>query len=319
MGVTRSSNNAFLLPTMANTLDLPRHGPNSFKLSGGVDASSASIILDKIDEVRRAFRGMDPRGTGLVAEKDFKKVLYIEAGIPYNDVSIILATAPAKGGFVGYDTWVVDFLNKHQPADSSFRVQRPAGAHHGQEVEEIKRVVVENAGHLLTTLRMSDIDDTGFVAIQDLRGALYLKCGLNSEQVDSIMCGVNEGQISYPEWISFFTTNPVSTTTDIGQFIRYGGASTTGERVPQNDRWTVSGVGPQTLAAPVGMPGVDRSSYTLRDQVSDIHTLETLDIRAQLRRREEEVMEELRKESLERQRHKATINSPWGVQHTLSK
>merc|ERR1711934_61119 len=307
--------------TMANTLDLPRHGPNSFKLDGSVDATSASVILDKVDEVRRAFRALDPRGTGLVAEKDFKKVLYIEAGIPYNDVSIILATAPAKGGFVGYDTWVVDFLNKHQPADSSFRVQRPGDAHPAQEVEEIKRVVVENAGHLLTTLRVSDLEDTGFVAVQDFRGALYLKCGLNSEQVDSLMCGVNEGQINYPEWISFFSTNPVTTTTDIGQFIRYGGASTTGERARElkNDRYTISDLGPQTLAPTVGMPGVDRDSYTLRDQVSDIHTTETYDIRAQLRRREEEVMEELRKESLERQRHKGVINSPWGVQHTHAK
>jgi len=164
-----------LLCIMANTLDLPRHGPNSFKLDGSVDAASASIILDKVDEVRRAFRALDPRGTGLVAEKDFKKVLYLEAGIPYNDVSIILATAPAKGGFVGYDTWIVDFLNKHQPADSSFRVQRPADAHPAQEVEEIKRIIVENSGHLLTSLRVMDMEDTGFLAVQDFRGALYLK------------------------------------------------------------------------------------------------------------------------------------------------
>jgi len=113
----------------------------------------------------------------------------------------------------------------------------------------------------------------------------------------------------------------VTTTTDISQFIRYGGASTTGERARElkNDRYTISDLGPQTLAPVVGMPGVDRDSYTLKDQVSDIHTSETLDIRAQLRRREEEVAEELRKEALERQRHKGVINSPWGVQHTLAK
>ena len=35
---------------------------------------------------------------GLVAEKDFKKVLYIEAGVDYNDVSIVLATAPVRRG-----------------------------------------------------------------------------------------------------------------------------------------------------------------------------------------------------------------------------
>jgi len=256
-----------------------------------------------------------------VAEQDFKKVLYIEAGVAYNDVSIILATAPAKGGFVGYDTWLVDFLNKHQPADSSFRVQRPADSHPAQEIEELKRVIMENAGHLLTTLRITDMEDAGFIAVQDFRGALYLKCGLTGEQVDSIMCGVNEGQINYPEWISFFTTNPVSTTCDIGQFIRYGGASTTGERARElkSDRYTISDLGPQSLAPVVGMPGVDKESYTVRDQVSDIHTLETVDIRAQLRRREEEVMEELRKEALQRQRDKAVVNSPWGVQHTLSK
>jgi hypothetical protein len=150
-------------------MDLPRHGPNSFKLDGSIGASSAAIILDKLDDIRRGFRALDPRGTGLVAEKDFKKVLYIEAGVPYNDVSIILATSPAKGGFVGYDTWLVDFLNIHQPADSSFRIQKPADAHPGQEIEEIKRVVVENSSNLLTSLRMTDVGDTGFIPVQDFR------------------------------------------------------------------------------------------------------------------------------------------------------
>jgi len=286
-----------------------------------MSAGTAAQLLDKLDDIRRAFRAVDPRGTGLVAEKDFKKVLYIEAGIAYNDVSIILATAPAKGGFVGYDTWVVDFLNKHQPADSSFRVQKPADAHAAQEIEEIKRAVTENATNLLTSLRMLDMDDTGFVAMQDFRGALYLKIGLTSEQVDSLVCGVHEGQLNYPEWIAFFSSNPICTTTDVGQFIRHGGASSTGCRVPElkNDRWTVSDLGPQGLAPVVGQPGVDREAYPLRYQVSDHHTLETEDIRAQLRRREEEVMEELRRESLQRQHLDSTINSPWTVQHTLTK
>merc|ERR1711990_449246 len=129
----------------AMNLDLPRHGPNTFKLDGSMDPSTAAKILDGLDACRRGFRAVDPRGTGLVTEKDFRKVLYLEAGIPYNDISIILATAPAKGGFVGYDTFINDFLNNHQPADSSFRVQAPATAHPGQELEEIKRVIVENA------------------------------------------------------------------------------------------------------------------------------------------------------------------------------
>lgn len=306
---------------MAQILDLPRHGPNSFKLDGTVSPGTGALILDKLDDVRRAFRAVDPRGTGLVAEKDFKKVLYIEAGVAYNDVSIILATAPAKGGFVGYDTWIVDFLNKHQPADSSFRTQKPADAHPAQEIEEIKRIVIESSGNLLTALRMIDISDNGFVSMQDFRGALYLKLGLTSEQVDALVCGVQEGQINYPEWIAFFASNPICTTTDVGQFIRYGGASSTGSRDAElkTDRWTVSDLGPQTLESVIGQPGVDPESYTVRSRVSDIHTLETEDIRAQLRRREEEVMEELRKESLQRQHQDATINSPWAVQHTLAK
>lgn len=91
-------------------------GPNSFKLDGSVGAGTAAVILDNIDKIRRAFRAVDPRGTGqcrgansevgslrrrsrwhfagLVTEKDFRKVLYLEGGVPYNDVSIILATAP---------------------------------------------------------------------------------------------------------------------------------------------------------------------------------------------------------------------------------
>jgi len=222
---------------------------------------------------------------------------------------------------VGYDTWIVDFLNKHQPADSSFRTQKPADPHPGQEIEEIKRTIVDNASNLLTSLRMLDCEDTGFIPMQDFRGALYLKVGLTSEQVDSLVCGVHEGQINYPEWISFFSTNPICTTCDVGQFIRYGGASSTGSRIPElkNDRWTVSDLGPQTLHPVVGQPGVDKECYYVRDQVSDIHTLETEDIRAQLRRREEEVMDELRRESLARQHDTAAINSPWQSQYTLTK
>jgi Ca2+-binding EF-hand superfamily protein len=279
--------------------------------------------LDKLDEIRRGFRSLDPRGTGLVAEKDFKKILYIDAAVPYNDVSIILATAPAKGGFVGYDTWLIDFLNQHQPADSSFRAQKPADSHPGQESEEIKRVVMENASHFLSALRMIDVDDSGHIPVQDFRGALYLKLGLTAEQVDSLVCGVSEGQIQYSEWLSFFTTNPVSTTTDFSQFIRYGGASSTGSRAPElkDDRWTVSDLGPQSLPGVYGQPGVCPDTYQVREQVSDIHVTETEDIRAKLRRREEEVMEELRKESLQRQHtaHLTVSEYTAGTQHMLTK
>ena len=38
---------------------------------------------------------------------------------------------------MGYDTFIQDFLNKYQPADSSFRAQAPADAHPAQEVEEV--------------------------------------------------------------------------------------------------------------------------------------------------------------------------------------
>ena len=35
------------------------------------------------------------------------------------------------------------------------------------------------------------------------------------------MCGTHEGEVNYADWLAFFTTNPVCTTTDIGQFIRH--------------------------------------------------------------------------------------------------
>merc|ERR1711934_531065 len=106
----------------------------------------------------------------------------------------------------------------------------------------------------LTALRMIDVSDMGFVPMQDFRGSLYLKLGLTSEQVDSLVGGVSEGQINYVDWLTFFTTSPICTTTDIGQFIRYGGASSTGERAGERDflgnqdRYCISDLGPQSLA-----------------------------------------------------------------------
>jgi len=224
---------------------------------------------------------------------------------------------------VGYDSWLNDFLDMHQPADSSFRIPKPADAHPAQEIEEIKRTVIENATNLLTSLRMIDTDDTGFIPVQDFRGALYLKLGLKPEQVDSLVCGVNEGLLNYPDWIQFFTTNPISTTSDFGQFIRYGGASSTGNRAQElsADRLMVSELGPQTLPPLYCQPGIDKDMYGVREQVSDIHTTETEDIRAQQKRRSEEVMEELRKEALGRQHLASLAVSPHtsGTQHLLSK
>jgi len=54
-------------------------------------------------------------------------------------------------------------------------------------------------------------------------------------------------------------------------------------------------------------------------EVSDIPAQETDDIRNNARRREEEILEELRKEALHRQHEEATLNSNWGTQHHLTK
>ena len=74
------------------------------------------------------------------------------------------------------------------------------------------------------------------LVLQDFRGSLYLKLGLTSEQVratlrctdnshsfvqvDALVGGVSEGQINYVDWLAFFTTSPICTSTDVGQFIR---------------------------------------------------------------------------------------------------
>merc|ERR1711998_798625 len=266
MGVSSWTNARMAYPGSSTFMDLKRHGANSFKIDGEVGAGVAAQILGEIDAIRRGFASFDPRSTGLVSEKDFRKVLYLEGSVPYNDISIILASAPAKGGFVGYDTWLVDFLNRFQPADSSFRIQKPADFHPAQEVEEVKRRVIENAPNLLSSLRMIDMDDMGYVPIQDFRGALYLKLGLTAEQVDGLLCGIQEGDIDYPAWLSFFTTNSTPTSSDVAQFIRYGGSSTSGSRAPELSRtetdggrkqkfWAVSEVQPQTLPPLYNGPG----------------------------------------------------------------
>jgi len=55
--------------------------------------------------------------------------------------------------------------------------------------------------------------------------------------------------------------------------------------------------------------------YPVADQVSDIHVIQSEDIRANARRRDEEIMEELRKEALHRQRQ-TSLQAPGGFQHT---
>jgi len=83
------------------------------------------------------------------------------------------------------------------------------------------------------------------------------------------VCGTHEGEVNYPDWLAFFTTNPICTTTDIGQFIRFGGGSSTGARAGElrSDRYTVSGQGMEGLPMVIGAPGVDREAYPTSVQV----------------------------------------------------
>ena len=98
------------------------------------DAEKRAPMFDFF--IRRGLASLDPRCSGLVSEKDFKKVLYLEGGISYSEIALIIEEAPRKGGFVGYDAWIVDYLNLYQPADSSFRTQGQPTAHPGQPWEE---------------------------------------------------------------------------------------------------------------------------------------------------------------------------------------
>lgn len=321
----------------------------------------SGAVLNKIDEIRRGLAAVDPRCTGLVTEKDFKKVLYLEAGINYSDIALILEQAPCKGGFVGYDTWIVEYINfadpqlgqtllgtraagdhninQWQTGLASLRTQGQAQSHPNQPWEEIQRTVVEAANHLLSSFSLVDSDGTGFISVADLRGALYLKVGLKPQQVDLILNGLHEGDVNYGDWLSFFTTNPSPCVDDLSQFVRHGGASTSGNPTAADDlSGTASSTGhlksslvshpdlgsmhPQYLANReskmvlpelCGAPGIP---YTdCRAEVSDYHVTETQDMREKRREQEARIQAILREESL--QRNSAMIrNSEGGVQHT---
>merc|ERR1712028_44254 len=149
-------------------VDIPRHGPNNSRHNGNQSGGLSGAVLEKLDDIRRGLASVDPRCTGLVSEKDFKKVLYLEGGISYSEIALIIEEAPRKGGFVGYDAWIVDYLNLYQPADSSFRTQGQPTAHPGQPWEEIQRQVIEGGTHLLSSLTLLDIYSTSGTCHPDL-------------------------------------------------------------------------------------------------------------------------------------------------------
>jgi hypothetical protein len=299
----------------------------------------------------------------MVSEKDFKKVLYLEAGISYSEINVILAEAPRKGGFVGYDAWIVDYLNLCDPllnntllgqrecdgsnrninswqtGLSSCRVQGMAKSHPSQPWEEIQRVVIESATHLLSSFTLIDTFQSGYISVADLRGALYLKVGLKPEQVDMIFNGITIGDVHYADWLSFFTTNPSPTVDDLSQFVRHGGASTSGNAVATGDLSSLTNdtdqlkssllvsadygnLEPQLLvnreakmALPdlLGAPGVPYTNC--KAEVSDYHVTETQDIREKRREQEMRIQAILREEALMR-KSKMAIESEGGVQHT---
>jgi len=298
-------------------VDLKYHGPNSSRHNGNMSGGLSGAVLDKLDDIRRGLAAVDPRCTGLVSERDFKKVLYLEGGISYSEISLILEEAPRKGGFVGYDAWIVDYLNLFQPADSSFRCQGQPQAHPQQPWEEIQRVVLEGATHLLSSLTLVDTNMTGFVSVADLRGALYLKIGLKPEQVDMMFQGVTEGDVNYGDWISFFTTNPSPTVDDLGQFIRYGGSSTAATCHPD-----LGDPKPEALATREskmllpdinGAPGVP---YTeCKSEVEDYHIMATQDMREKYRTKEMEFQRARREQAL-KEKSAMTLKSEYGIQHT---
>jgi hypothetical protein len=298
-------------------VDLARHGPNSTRHNGNQSGGLSGAVLEKLDDIRRGLAAVDPRCTGLVSEKDFKKVLYLEGGISYSEINLIIEEAPRKGGFVGYDAWIVDYLNLYQPADSSFRTQRQPTAHPGQPWEEIQRVVIEGATHLLSSLTLLDVYSTGYCSVADMRGALYLKIGLKPEQVDMMFQGVTEGDVNYADWISFFTANPTPTVDDLGQFIRYGGASTSGTCHPDlgeaNPQLLATREGKMMLPDLRGAPGVP---YTdCKSEVCDYHVMATQDIREKYRLKEFEYQNDRRDQAL-KEKSAMTLASEYGVQHT---
>eukprot|EP00658_Telonema_sp_P-2_P045180 TRINITY_DN330_c0_g1_i5.p1 TRINITY_DN330_c0_g1~~TRINITY_DN330_c0_g1_i5.p1 ORF type:complete len:367 (-),score=101.27 TRINITY_DN330_c0_g1_i5:345-1445(-) len=345
------------MPT--GNFDLKRHGPNAHRHNGSTPGNLSGKVLGKIDEIRRGLAGFDPRCTGLVSEKDFKKVLYLEAGIDLAQINLILEQAPCKGGFVGYDTWLVDYLNMAEPqldhtnlgprsatessagswqtGLSALRSQGQAQAHPGQPWEETQRVVMESANHLLSSFTLVDTMQTGFISVADLRGALYLKVGLKPEQVDMILNGITEGDVHYADWLTFFTTHPSPTVADLSQFIRHGGASTTGNAVgiPEESGMTTSQMTSSLLSHPdlgnmnpqylvnkearmvlpdlLGAPGIPYDDCLAA--VHDIHVTETQDIREKQRMQDARIQDILREEAL-RQKRIMTVESEGGVQYT---
>jgi len=298
-------------------VDLKHHGPNAARHNGNMSGGLSGKVLDKLDDIRRGLAAVDPRCTGLVSERDFKKVLYLEARISYSEINLILEEAPRKGGFVGYDAWIVDYLNVFQPADSSFRCQGQPQAHPGQPWEEIQRVVIEGATHLLSSLTLIDTNMSGFVSVADMRGALYLKIGLKPEQVDMMFQGVTEGDVNYGDWISFFTTNPSPTVDDLGQFIRYGGSSTAAtchpDLGPANPVELATREGKTLLPDISGAPGVP---YTqCKSEVEDYHIMATQDMREKYRTKEMEFQNARREQAL-KEKSSMTLVSEGGIQHT---
>lgn len=142
-------------------------------------------------------------------------------------------------------------------------------------------------------------------------GALYLKIGLKPEQVDMMFQGVTEGDVNYADWISFFTTNPSPTVDDLGQFIRYGGASTAGNHHPD-----LGDPDCQLLAtreAKMGLPelhGAPGVPYTeCKAEVSDYHVMATQDIRANYLAQEAVYQQQKRDAALKEKSHMSSPQS----------
>lgn len=172
------------------------------------------MLIDRLPDIISSLRTVDPMGTGFVNKYDFRKALYVDAILGYDDVMTTVKDAPTSNGKIAYNVWV-DTLPFGSPHRAHLFNDTPNEDSEKDIIAEIQQMVTNNFSNLLDAFRSFDAEHRGYITIYDFRRCIYLYLGISKEHTDMMFRSIGyaeNGFINYLGWLNGIDTNAIDLT-----------------------------------------------------------------------------------------------------------
>merc|ERR1712166_36407 len=166
-----------------------------------VGADDRQQILLREQQLRSALVAADPSHSGFVSKFDFRKALYVDAGLSYNSVSSILEDAPQCGGRVAFNLWFEAICSDQYPLREMLKRERRSDE---ELKEDVQRSVAASSDAIRRTLQQFDPQLTGFSPLYDFKRTLVTHLGLTEAHLTALFGPLGDTQtgfVNYSSWI----------------------------------------------------------------------------------------------------------------------